>query len=120
MNLSNIQFPGQNNFLDDVSFSSSSINPFENEDNIHIHMVQNGRKKITMVNGLVFKDKKNENQFLKDSQQFFATSGYFKLIPEINKNTKIPCFQGDIRYDLADYLVENYHKSRDFIHIHGT
>jgi len=121
MNFSSIQFPGNQSFSEELNYDSfSNSNPFENEDNIHIHLTQNGRKKITMINGLKIKEKKDCKIFLKDAQTFFATSGYYKLILEINKHKEIPCFQGDIRYGLADYLAEKYQILRDQIHIHGA
>jgi hypothetical protein len=40
------------------------------------------------------------------SKKFF-TSGYKKLIPEINEKTGVICFAGDVRYTLKEILEKS-------------
>ena len=53
---------------------------------------------------------------MKLCQKQFSTSGYKKLIPEINEKTEVICFAGDVRYALKEI---EYDKSESSIRVHG-
>lgn len=56
---------------------------------------------------------------MKTCQKKFSTSGYKKLIPEINEKTEVICFAGDIRYALKELLQQEYEKGESTIRVHG-
>lgn len=100
---------------------TNQLQEFEKElyEEIHIHMMATrGRKCLTMLDGFVL-DKDDEKQFMKTCQKKFSTSGYKKLIPEINDKVEVICFAGDVRYALKELLEKEYDKNESSIHVHG-
>jgi translation initiation factor 1 (eIF-1/SUI1) len=119
-----------NYFDDDDDFNQDNTSVDEEDDDmsysgpdneIHLHLLINGRKKITAINGLTFKGGlKEQKEFISYVQQKLGTSGYVKKMEEIDPKREQICFQGDKRDDIINILVNKYGHSESNIHKHGV
>ena len=106
----------------DIKNLTVSIAEELKEDQLEIHIKiqqRNGRKCITFVEGLIGVEKidKHKDKFMEEMSKKFRKT--FNCAATLKKPENIIQLQGDQRYKIKDYLVNQKIVNADKIKIHG-
>lgn len=85
---------------------------------IHIHRQQNGRRKLTILQGFTLSAEESKT-FISSIKKKFGINGSIKKMTDIDADNNVYIFSGDFREQIKTILIEQYNVSEDCIKYHG-
>ncbi len=106
-------------FQNDFGLDNITPDVAAQDNDVHVHVKQRGRKQITYVTGIP--STYNLVSISKEMKKRFSCGGSAKKIEEkdVEETGTSIILSGDQRENIKEYLIKNSIMSEDKIHVHG-